>query len=73
MTFKLNKVIKIIRSSKNPEEAKNSLLKTTWKINQASKLLFDSKTHEAGKILLTDLIFLELKYFPIKNVATKRT
>ena len=35
----IDKVIKIIRSSKNPEEAKNSLLKTTWKINQASKLI----------------------------------
>jgi DNA gyrase subunit A len=35
----IDKVIKIIRSSKNPEEAKNSLLKTTWKINRASKLI----------------------------------
>ena len=35
----IDKVIKIIRSSKNPEEAKNSLLKTTWKINRASNLI----------------------------------
>ena len=47
LTYK-NRVIKIIRSSKNPEEAKNSLLKTTWKINQASKLikLVDSKNYK---------------------------
>jgi len=35
----IDKVIKIIRSSKNPEEAKNSLLKTKWKINKSLKLI----------------------------------
>jgi len=35
----IDKVIKIIRSSKNPEDAKNSLLKTKWKIIKSSKLL----------------------------------
>ena len=29
----IDKVIKIIRSSKNPEHAKNTLLKTKWNIN----------------------------------------
>jgi len=35
----IDKVIKIIRSSKNPEEAKNQLLKTKWKINRTLKLI----------------------------------
>ena len=33
----IDKVIKIIRSSKNPEDAKNSLIKTKWKIIKSSK------------------------------------
>ena len=49
-----DKVIKIIRSSKNPEEAKNTLLKTSWKINKASKLikLVDTKNYK-GKYILS--------------------
>ena len=35
----LDKVIKIIRNSKNPEEAKNKLLNTNWKINKSLKLI----------------------------------
>ncbi|MDC3022539.1 DNA gyrase subunit A [Candidatus Pelagibacter sp.] len=35
----LDKVIKIIRSSKNPEDAKLSILKTKWKINKSQKLI----------------------------------
>ncbi len=35
----LDKVIKIIRSSKTPEDAKKSLLTTKWKINKSLKLL----------------------------------
>ncbi len=35
----LDKVIKIIRSSKNPEDAKKSLLQTKWKINKSKKLI----------------------------------
>ncbi len=35
----LDKVIKIIRSSKTPEEAKSSILKTKWKINKSQKLI----------------------------------
>ncbi|MDC3082147.1 hypothetical protein OA333_01250 [Candidatus Pelagibacter sp.] len=61
----IDKVIKIIRSSKNPEEAKNSLLKTTWKINQASKLikLVDSKNYKGNYILSDDQVtsILELR------------
>ena len=61
----IDKVIKIIRSSKNPEEAKNSLLKTTWKINQASKLikLVDSKNYKAKYFLSKDQVIsiLELR------------
>ena len=35
----LDKIIKIIRSSKTPEEAKQSILKTKWKINKSQKLI----------------------------------
>ena len=35
----IDKAIKIIRSSKNPDEAKKSLLKTKWKINKSAKLI----------------------------------
>ncbi len=35
----LDKVIKIIRSSKNPDEAKKSLLNTKWKINKSQKMI----------------------------------
>ena len=32
-------VLKIIRSSKSPDEAKNQLLKTKWKISKTTKLI----------------------------------
>ena len=35
----LDKIIKIIRSSKNPEEAKKHLLNNKWKINKSNKLI----------------------------------
>ena len=35
----LDKIIKIIRSSKTPEDAKQSILKTKWKINKTQKLI----------------------------------
>ena len=35
----LDKIIKIIRSSKTPDEAKHSILKTKWKINKSHKLI----------------------------------
>ncbi len=35
----LDKVIKIIRSSKNPVEAKKSILKTKWKISKTQKMI----------------------------------
>ena len=35
----LDKVIKIIRSSKTPDEAKKLLLKTSWKISKTQKLI----------------------------------
>ena len=61
----IDKVIKIIRSSKNPEEAKNSLLKTTWKISHASKLikLVDSKNFKGKYVLSNDQVnsILELR------------
>ena len=41
----LDKVIKIIRSSKTPDDAKKSLLNTKWKINKSKKMvsLIESK------------------------------
>ena len=35
----LDKVIKIIRSSKNPDEAKKTILKTKWKISKSQKMV----------------------------------
>ena len=35
----LDKVIKIIRNSKNPEEAKKSILKIKWKISKSQKMI----------------------------------
>ncbi len=35
----LDKVIKIIRSSKTPDDAKKEILKTKWKINKSQKLI----------------------------------
>ncbi len=35
----LDKIIKIIRSSKTPDDAKRSILKTKWKINKSQKLI----------------------------------
>ena len=35
----LDKIIKIIRSSKTPDDAKQSILKTKWKINRTLKLI----------------------------------
>ena len=46
----IDKVIKIIRSSKNPDEAKNTLIKTKWKITKSAKLikLVDSKNYKGS-------------------------
>ena len=61
----IDKVIKIIRSSKNPDEAKTLLLKTTWKINKSSKLikLVDTKNYKGKYILSLDQVIsiLELR------------
>ena len=35
----LDKVIKIIRGSKTPEDAKKTILKTKWKINKSNKMI----------------------------------
>jgi DNA gyrase subunit A len=35
----LDKIIKIIRSSKTPDDAKTSILKTKWKINKSQKMI----------------------------------
>ena len=36
----LDKIIKIIRSSKTPDDAKSSILRLKWKINKSQKMIF---------------------------------
>ena len=61
----IDKVIKIIRSSKNPDDAKNTLLKTKWKISKSSKLikLVDNKNYKGSYSLNLDQVvsILELR------------
>ncbi len=63
----IDKVIKIIRSSKNPEEAKNTLIKTKWKIIKSAKLikLVDSKNYKGSYSLsetqVTSILELRLQ------------
>jgi len=61
----IDKVIKIIRSSNNPDDAKNSLLKTKWKINKSSKLikLVDNKNYKGAYNLSSEQVvsILELR------------
>jgi len=61
----IDKVIKIIRQSKNPDEAKNSLLKTKWKINKSAKLikLVDNKNYKGSYNLSEEQVIsiLELR------------
>ena len=51
----LDKIIKIIRASKNPDDAKKIILKTKWKINKSQKIisLVESKKTK-GLYSLTD-------------------
>ncbi|MDC0060815.1 DNA gyrase subunit A [Candidatus Pelagibacter sp.] len=53
----LDKVIKIIRGSKTPDDAKKLILKTNWKINKSQKLisLIEDKNKKKGSYSLTDL------------------
>ena len=61
----IDKVIKIIRSSKNPDDAKTSLLKTKWKILKSSKLikLVDNKNYKGAYNLSSEQVvsILELR------------
>ena len=61
----IDKVIKLIRSSKNPDDAKKSLLKTKWKINKTAKLikLIDNKNYKGLYSLSEDQVvsILELR------------
>jgi len=61
----IDKVIKIIRQSKNPDEAKNSLLKTKWRINKSEKLikLVDNKNYKGAYSLSLEQVvsILELR------------
>ena len=49
----LDKVIKIIRNSKTPEDAKNSILKTKWKISKSQKMisLIENKNSKGAYLL----------------------
>ena len=46
----LDKVIKIIRNSKTPDDAKKSLLNTKWKINKSLKLINFIESRKGKKI-----------------------
>ena len=46
----LDKIIKIIRSSKTPDYAKQSILKTKWKINKTQKLISLVESKKSKKI-----------------------
>ncbi len=51
----LDKIIKIIRGSKNPEDAKYSLLKLKWKINRSQKIISLVETKKSkGSYLLSE-------------------
>ena len=49
----LDKIIKIIRSSKNPDDAKKSILKMKWKINKSQKMisLIENKKFKGSYII----------------------
>ena len=52
----LDKIIKIIRSSKTPDEAKKLLLKTKWKISKSQKMISLIETKKVkGSYILTEL------------------
>ncbi len=61
----LDKIIKIIRNSKNPEDAKKTILKTKWKINKSKKMisLVENKKNKSSYILteLQVIAILELR------------
>ncbi|WP_415321724.1 DNA gyrase subunit A [Candidatus Pelagibacter sp. Uisw_092] len=61
----LDKIIKIIRSSKTPDDAKKSLLSTKWKINKSLKLISLVEDKKVKNLyLLTDpqvIAILELR------------
>ena len=61
----IDRIIKIIRSSKNPDEARKELLKNKWKINKSSKLikLVDKKNYKGVYSLSDDQVssILELR------------
>jgi len=46
----LDKIIKIIRSSKTPDDAKKSLLSTKWKINKSLKLILLVEDKKANNL-----------------------
>tara|TARA_B100000686_G_scaffold278899_1_gene299196 strand:+ start:1690 stop:4269 length:2580 start_codon:yes stop_codon:yes gene_type:complete len=61
----IDKIIKIIRSSKNPEDAKILLLKNKWKINKSLKFikLIDKKNYKGSYTLSNNQVnsILELR------------
>ncbi|MDC0992358.1 DNA gyrase subunit A [Candidatus Pelagibacter sp.] len=61
----LDKIIKIIRSSKTPDDAKKSLLSTKWKINKSLKLISlveDKKGKDLYSLTVSQVIaILELR------------
>ena len=55
----LDKIIKIIRSSKTPDEAKEKLIKTSWSVNKSLKLIKlieNNKTKSSYKLSLDQVL-----------------
>ena len=51
----LDKIIKIIRSSKTPDEAKKILIKTKWKISKSKKMISLVENKTKGIYVLSEL------------------
>ena len=64
----LDKIIKIIRSSKNPDNAKQSILKTKWKISRTQKLISLIESKKSNKVYL----FTELQVIAILELRLQK-
>ena len=76
----LDKIIKIIRSSKTPDDAKKNILNTKWKINKTQKMIFlieskKSKSHytlsEPQVIAILELRLQKLTALGINEIETE--
>ena len=68
----LDKIIKIIRSSKTPDDAKQSILKTKWKINKTQKLISLVEGKKSKNVLLI-IRASSYSYFRVKIAKINST